>query len=277
MQEKVPHKSYSCRGFWSAVISEGFKKSREGFGLAIEIGMLFLGLAFIFIVWYSRHHKNFDVSKWEDFVNYWVAVIPIGVGLGWLLSHIIRTPYKIYKEQFEKINELELKLYEFEHQRAPLVVQCQEREMPNGMQSHFRILLTNPNPTQGYDGAQLRLKELSPPLAHVHESNQSTDQLQLTAIDFEPLDIKYGTIKAGITATVPIFTIIEQDDTMVFRFTGTLPTVHESLWNNFNQFLIKPNTDYILTFEASANGTKPAIKHFKLSVSDALYTLEPII
>lgn len=73
---------------------------------------VFLGLGLLWLVWYSKHHPNFNIASGEEFVNYWVAILPLAIGFMWFIGHVFYQPYKVYKEQFgqhakeiEELNE----------------------------------------------------------------------------------------------------------------------------------------------------------------------------
>jgi hypothetical protein len=114
-----PHSAtlHSFCKFWRIAISEGATKSWEtGFGKAIEIGALLLAIGLFGVKQYHKNHNTFDVSIGEEFVNYWVAILPLFAGGLWFLFHIFRQPYEIYKKQFtdhqEEIEEKDLKINE---------------------------------------------------------------------------------------------------------------------------------------------------------------------
>jgi len=87
--------------FWGSAFWQGAKKSREGFGAAIELATVFLGLGLLWLVWYSKHHPNFNIANGEEFVNYWVAILPLAIGFTWFIGHVFYQPYKAYREQFD--------------------------------------------------------------------------------------------------------------------------------------------------------------------------------
>jgi hypothetical protein len=100
-------KHYGFISFWWTAFIEGSKKSWEtGFGRGVEAVTFISGFCLIRMVWKSKHDSNFDIGKWEDFMNYWVAAIPLGVGFLWFVGHIFYQPYKIYKDQEDRHREV---------------------------------------------------------------------------------------------------------------------------------------------------------------------------
>lgn len=115
MAKEDPSKPHSFIRFWLLVVWKGAKKSREGFGIGIEIAAVVLGIGLLFLRHLSKQRSNFDLTKSEESVNFWIAISPFGAALAWLLFWIFRQPYKIYREQFEK-NEAEKQRHREEKQ-----------------------------------------------------------------------------------------------------------------------------------------------------------------
>jgi hypothetical protein len=102
MAEKISRKPTSFCKFWLLAGFEGAKKSREGFGLGIEIAAVVLGIGLLVLRQYSKEHPNFSLTNGEEFVNFWVAISPFGIALAWLLFHIFKQPYKIYRDEADR-------------------------------------------------------------------------------------------------------------------------------------------------------------------------------
>lgn len=260
-------------------IKKATKKSLESYGWAI----LAIGLIYTFIaiaIHFFTPKQILQQTFWGLDMNFWITFgIPAALFLVFLAIGIACAPYEIYKEQFEKhsedsqklsaqITQLESKIEAFFNQRAPLLIQCRAAEMRNNTQNNCEIILTNPNSTQGLDGVELILRDITPPIArHDHPSDSTGSLSTLAGIKFEALDMQNGVLKGQMTATIPVFTVFEQHDLKFFRFYGTLQGVDEGLWRVFNTFLPEWGTDYIFTFEATANGIFKAVKRFKLGIA----------
>jgi hypothetical protein len=98
---KEPSKNHpiSIVPFWKRAIREGWEKSREKFGVAIDILLVVTAIGLLVIAWWSKNHPNFSAEKGDNFMSYWFALIPVGLWFGW---HVLKAPYEIYLELFEK-------------------------------------------------------------------------------------------------------------------------------------------------------------------------------
>jgi hypothetical protein len=279
MSDQKPNAPHSFCKFWSKAVWEGAKNSWAGFGKAIEIAGLFLGLGLLEVRHLHTANKDFDVANGEEFVNFWVAVSPSIVGFTWFLFHIFRQPYLIYKKQFEKheskIKEKESKIQElsgdvqkFKEQTAPLLIEFEIAPHPNGLQTSCTIILKNPSQTQAIDGVELALVSIIPPLPHARGSEFSTDNIKLIAIDFTTFGMKDKKLTGSQAAHFPTFVVFETNPPTgtFFQFAGAIPTEDEYLWKSANHFSPEIGMKYIFTFHGRARGLMQAEKQFKLVV-----------
>jgi hypothetical protein len=116
---KMPH---SFLKFLWISIAEGWRKSREKFGLLVDISLWLGAIAIVAFTWYSKHNSGFNEQNWESGMNYWFAIIPAGLWVIWFFYHALKASHNIYLEQYEK-TEAERKLHDVE--KNALVTQLQ--------------------------------------------------------------------------------------------------------------------------------------------------------
>lgn len=281
MAEKPSKKPRSFFSFWGGAIKTGWRESREKFGSAIDLAAIGLGLGLFLVAWYSKQHPKFKADEEGAAMSYWFAVIPVGMWLLWLGWHILRAPYDIYKEQFEKHeaeigeNKSEIKrligeVQQFKEQTAPLLLGFEITEHHNGLQTSCTIVLQNPNATQRIDGVELSLISISPPIPHGRSAEFTTDSIKLVAINFSTQS--YGMNEKKLTgmqkAFFPVFVVFETNPATktFFHFTGDISTSDVFLWQSHNSFAPQHGLEYTLTFQARARGLMQAERQFKLKV-----------
>jgi hypothetical protein len=275
--EKHPHSFFS---FWRQAIKGGWDKSREKFGSTIDLVALLLAIALVFVVWFSKHHKDFNEESGEAFVNYWLAVIPLGLWLIWFIYHVLKAPYEIYLEQYQKheieigekdgkVKTLEAEIERFNNQTTPLLVGYEITQHLGGLSTSCTIVLKNPNPTQDVDGVELALISISPPVPHTKIERFTTDLLKLLAIEFSPYGMHEKMLTGSQEARFPVFVVFETNPPtgIFFHFTGEMAGLDNASWHAYNHFSPEPGREYTLTLHARARGLKQAEKQFKLIVS----------
>lgn len=109
MADEQPKKPHSFITFLGVSVREGWTESREKFGLAVDITLALAAFAIVGFAWYSRRHIGFNEQGWESKMNYWLAIIPVGLWVAWFIYHVLKAAHNLYVKEFEK-NEEERKL-----------------------------------------------------------------------------------------------------------------------------------------------------------------------
>jgi hypothetical protein len=133
------NRPYSFFPFWGSAIKEGWEKSREKFGLTVDIILLISGFILFLMAWYSKHHPKFDADKENAIMSYWFALIPALLWLFWFGWHVLKVPHEIYLEIHGKLKK------EIERNDPKFKIFCDKdteqgaRFTPNKSFSFFRI------------------------------------------------------------------------------------------------------------------------------------------
>jgi hypothetical protein len=107
MSEKPSKEPYSIFRFWRIAIGKGWDGSREKFGLVVDITLALTAVGLFVFAWYSKRHADFNAERGEANMNYWFALIPVGLWLLWFIYHVWKAPHEIYMEQHREIERLE--------------------------------------------------------------------------------------------------------------------------------------------------------------------------
>ncbi len=102
MAENNQKPAHSFFRFFGISIAEGWAESREKFGLAVDITLALAAFGILWLTWYSKHHGDFNEQSWEGRMNYWFAVIPVGLWVAWFIYHVMKSAHNLYLKEWEK-------------------------------------------------------------------------------------------------------------------------------------------------------------------------------
>jgi hypothetical protein len=161
--------------FWPFVgksIGIGWDKSREKFGLAVDIGLLLLATALVILTRYSRNHPKFNADKGENFMSYWTVVIPGILWLIWLGYHTIKASHEIYAKEANnrmtdndanksKIKVMGNELAELIEKTKPLTIENIVLQKASDFEFDYTYLVKIYNPSKATPADHLKLELVS--------------------------------------------------------------------------------------------------------------------
>ena len=278
---------YSSSKFWGLCMVEAWTKSREKFGLLIDI-LLWLSAFLLFVfAWYSKHHPQFDKTKENDAVSYWLAIIPAALWIAWFLYHVPKASYKIYREQYLKhVRELKMKddeiAYFSEQLQAinevkPFEVQASVDAKKSKCYFHIQNL------NRGSHSLRLKLIRIEPPMKGPHELENSqmpwpygrpiyySDDINLGSAQFYFTDSD-GFLNQGEICKIGVFTISKGEKTTTLILDGKWPPGEHNLFIG--------EGEHILTFQLLSPEISMTEHKLKITFSRALergWTVQKIL
>lgn len=262
-----PHESQRSQprsffAFWGLAIKKGCQKSREKFGGAIELASFILGIGLLGVAWYSQHHKEFNAARGEEFVNYWTAIIPLGVGLLWLFYHILKAPHEIYLELHKKLqNEIERNAPKFKLSCRKDITGC-AIENPDGSMKFFRMQVETDcvNGIENCKGHLIRI-EKDGKVVYDHDARE----LPFARAD-EP-DSLAKTISPNVPYFLDVLVTYHRVDKVHFATKGHSPALNEK-----REYIFENRGEYILTVSVSGKDAPTATAKLKFDWNGQWFT-----
>jgi hypothetical protein len=187
MSDSLPQKPHESQrnqprsffSFWGVAIKKGWSESREKFGLAVDITLALAAVGLLLFAWYSKQHPKFDADKENAIVSYWLAIIPVGLWLIWFGYHVLKAPYEIYLEMYQKceaeIGEKECIIKKLETEieclRAPMLeIEAVTTNIKSARWHSCKIVIHNKSSTKTADNLRVELISLVDELAMAQQA-----------------------------------------------------------------------------------------------------------
>ncbi|MGA2788678.1 MAG: hypothetical protein ABSF60_14250, partial [Verrucomicrobiota bacterium] len=271
LPEKPTPKAHSIFRFWGIAIGKGWEESREKFGLVVDITLALAAIGLFVLAWYSRRHQNFNEERGEANMNYWLALIPVGLWVIWFIYHVLKAPYEIYKEQFEKYHEEIRYLQERIDsltETKPFQINAECKIRPESVSTYAQLLLHVNNPNREPQSVRLKLVKIVPPMRGPHPQQgiipewphgsaiYSSDDGNIDAATFDFVNCPLNEISAGETGRIELFSAVRGSKGIAVAYSGN--------WKSAGHNLFKGEGERVLTISLSTGFGAPQFYSFKV-------------